>query len=79
MLAKTLGKIDRFYPILIAVLIALAYLVIFSLNNIFSALNTASGFDPKIAEEKTKVDKEKLDKAYRVFFERTVYKINFAQ
>jgi len=79
MLTKALGKIDRFYPILLVVLITLAYLVIFSLNNIFSALNTASGFDQKIAEAKTKIDKDKLDKAYKTFFERTIYKINFVQ
>jgi len=79
MLAKVLGKIDRFYPILAIVLIALMVLVVFSLKNIFSALNTASEFDPKIAEAKTKIDKEKLDKAYKAFFERQIYKLDFTQ
>ena len=79
MLAKTLAKIDRFYPILAAVLIALSILVLFSLKSVLFGLATASEFDPEIAEAKTKIDSENLNKAYKVVFEKEVLKLNLAQ
>jgi len=79
MLAKTLGKIDWFYPILAVVLIALSILVLFSLRSVLNALNVASEFDPDVAVAKTKINVDKLDKAYSVAFEREILKLDFAQ
>jgi len=79
MLGKTLAKIDRFYPILAVVLIALSVLVLISLKSVLSGLTTSSEFDPDIAEAKTKIDSENLTKAYKAVFEKEVLKLNLAQ
>lgn len=79
MLGKNLRKIDPFYPILALVLIVLTALVIFSLRSVFNGTNTASEFDPTIATAKTKIDAEKLDKAYRATFEKEIQKLELVQ
>ncbi len=64
MLTKTLAKIDRYYPILVAVVIGLTVLIIFTLRGIFTALNTASEFDPDLGATTLKIDKTTLDDVY---------------
>ncbi|KKU12351.1 MAG: hypothetical protein UX19_C0002G0058 [Candidatus Woesebacteria bacterium GW2011_GWA1_45_8] len=64
MLTKTLAKIDRYYPILVAVIVGLTILIIFSLRGIFTALNTASEFDPDLVAPSVKVEKARLDSVF---------------
>lgn len=79
MLGKTLAKIDRFYPILGVVLIALSILVIFSLKSVLFGIVLASEFDPDIAEAKTRIDSDNLIKAHKAAFEKEVLRLNLAQ
>ena len=65
MLAKTLGEIDRFYPILAVTLIVLSALTIFTFKGIFSALKTAGKVDEQIVGVQIQLDKAKLDQAYK--------------
>jgi hypothetical protein len=64
MLTKTLAKIDRYYPILGVVAIGLIVLMVFTLKGIFTALNTASEFDPDLGATTLKIDKASLDDVY---------------
>lgn len=79
MLGKTLGKIDRFYPIMGVVLIALLALVLFSLRSVLNGINTASEFDPAIATARTKIDVPLIEKAYKATFDKQVQKLDLAQ
>ena len=73
---KRLSKIDRYYPILAIVVVGLTILLIFTFNGIFRALNTASEFDPNLANPSSKVDKTKLDEVYEKIKNRNIPVIN---
>jgi len=79
MLGKTLAKIDWFYPILAVVLIALSALGLFTLNSIFKGVNTASEFDPQVANTKIKIDGDNLNKAYSAVFDKQILRLEFTQ
>ncbi|OGM15979.1 hypothetical protein A2V56_04420 [Candidatus Woesebacteria bacterium RBG_19FT_COMBO_42_9] len=79
MLGKTLGKIDRFYPILVIVLIALSVLVFFSLRSVFNGLTNASEFDLGVAPSNTKINEKNLNEAYKEVSEKPVLKFDLAQ
>jgi hypothetical protein len=72
MLTKTLAKIDRYYPILAVVIIGLCVLMFITLKGIFTALNTASEFDPQLGETTLKVDRATLDGVYERLKNRQV-------
>lgn len=72
MLTKTLAKIDRYYPILVVVVIGLTVLMIFTLRGIFTAFNTANEFDPELGASTLKIDKSALDEAYEKIINRKV-------
>jgi len=61
MLKTRLAKIDRFYPIFAVVVLGIIILIIFTLRAIFTAVNTASEFDPELGVPSTKVEKSMLD------------------
>jgi len=64
MLTKTLAKIDRYYPILVVVVIGLTVLMIFTLRGLFTAFNTANEFDPQLGASTLKIDKKTLDETF---------------
>jgi hypothetical protein len=72
MLTKTLAKIDRYYPILAVVVVGLTILIIFTLKGIFTAINTASEFDPELGASTLKIDKAALDDVYDKITNRKV-------
>ena len=64
MLTTNLEKVNKFYLVLIAILILLAVMVIFSFRGVFSAYLTAYEIDQESFGNNTKVDKEKLEESY---------------
>jgi hypothetical protein len=61
-------KIDKFYIVLIFVLILLATMLIFTFRSVFSAYNTAYEIDPGVVGVPFKVDEEKFNEAYEWVF-----------
>ncbi len=57
-------KIDKFYLVLIGILIPVAVLMAFSFKTIFSAFFLASDLSEKNIGSEVKIDKEKFDEAY---------------
>ena len=64
MLPKTLGTVDRFYPILALTLIILIVLAVFTFKGVISALTTAAKIDEQIAGSAVQLNLSKLDQAY---------------
>jgi len=64
MLPKTLGTVDRFYPILTLTLIILIALAIFTFTGVISALTTAAKIDEQIAGSAVQLNLSKLDQVY---------------
>ena len=70
MLAINWEKIDKFYIVLAIVLIAMAVILIFAVKGIFSSYLTAYEIDYSSISSELRIDKDKLDEAYRWIFER---------
>jgi hypothetical protein len=64
MLAK-ITKIDRYYLILLALLLALSGMVIFTAKSVFTGISTSREVDSQLLEASLpRLDKGNLDKAY---------------
>jgi hypothetical protein len=76
---KAWAKIDRFYPILALISVALLVLVILTFKNIFSSILTA--YEPKeVSEDSTlRIDKERLDNAYKAVFNKEIIPLEISQ
>lgn len=59
-----LEKVDKFYLVLLVVLVLMALLMIISFKGIFSAFNSAYELDQSSFAKELKIDKEKLNEAY---------------
>lgn len=64
MLPKTLGTVDRFYPILAFALIILITLTVFTFRGVVSALTTAAKIDEQIAGSAAQLNLSELDQVY---------------
>jgi len=64
MLPKTLGTVDRFYPILTLALIILIALAVFTFKGVISALTAAAKIDEQIAGSAVQLNLSKLDQVY---------------
>jgi hypothetical protein len=64
------AKIDKFYPILVSVMILLAALFILTFRAIFSAFQTAYEPAQGLNEAEGKIDKAKLDESYNFVFNK---------
>ena len=70
-----LESVDRFYIVLITVLILMAILVIFSFRGTFSAILSSYEIDPDALSVGVIVDKNNLNNAYDWVFERGSVKL----
>ncbi len=69
MSASPLAKIDRFFIILVAILLALSLFVFFTFKNIFSAIVSAYEVGQE-TNAQIRLDKDKLKQAETKAFER---------
>lgn len=69
---KAWQKIDRFFPILAVVLAIMAVLLIFTFRSIFSTLTTAHEVDLKIPDSELRIDKDRLNEAHKVVYEKEI-------
>lgn len=76
---KVWEKIDRFYPILIVVLIMLSALVVFVVRGIFTSIITSFDVQQEEGKSVVRVDKSKLDSAYSAAFNKEVVRLNISQ
>jgi len=79
MSTKSLPVIDRFYLILAGVLIALLFLITFTLRGVFSAVKTAAEIDKSLTGPKIGVDLDKLNQAYQAVFEKQNISLDLAR
>lgn len=76
---RVLPKVDRFYYILVAVLAALSLLVVFTFKGIFSSIISAYGVEQEVNEAELRVDRTKLDNAYKAVFEKGIIPLEIAR
>lgn len=70
-----LERIDKFYLILVAVLILMSTLFIFTIKGAVSLFLTAYEFDSQLVPQSVRVNREKLDEAFNFAFNRGVVKL----
>ena len=73
---KAWKKIDKYYPLLIFVLIVLAGLTIYTFRSVFSAIFSAYEVETKIPDSELIIDKDKLDEAESLIFEKEIVPLN---
>lgn len=76
---KTWQKIDRFYPLLLFVLILLAVLVVYTFRGIFSTMISAYEVDQGLQGAKIRVNNENLDKASKIITEEKYIPLEVAR
>lgn len=76
---KAWQKIDKFFPILFVVVLALAVIVVFTFRSIFSAVNTAQETDEGGLEDQLRIDKHKIDDATKAVFEREIIPLEITE
>ena len=64
------AKIDKFYPILFAVMSVLAVLFVLTFRSIFSAFQTAYEIGQDVSEAEARIDKARLDESYDFVFNK---------
>lgn len=69
MSTKASPKIDKFYAILIAIMLFLAALTIFTFGELFSTLISAYEIE-EFSDSELKIDKKRLEEAHKGIFEK---------
>lgn len=67
---KAWRKIDKFFPMLVVVMLLLAALVILTFRGIFSAVTTAYEPEEEMLNSEFRIDKNKLEESHKAVFER---------
>lgn len=65
-----LAKIDKFYIFFLAIMSLLAVMLVFTFKTLFSSFIIAYEVDQTEKAKETRIDKERLDKAYQFAFEK---------
>ena len=76
MSVKILSKLDRFYLLLAVVLLVLLLLVIITFREIVNSLTMTNKDGQKSALALTGINKENLDKAYEMIFNKKIVSID---
>lgn len=69
MSTKASPKIDKFYAILIAIMLFLAALTIFTFRELFSTIISAYEIE-EFSDSELKIDKKRLEEAHKGIFEK---------
>jgi len=70
MLTTDWEKTDKFYIILVAVLVTLSVLLVFSFRGVFSAFLTSYEIDQAAISSGVKIQEERLDEVYSWVFNK---------
>lgn len=75
MLETNSQKIDKYLVSLVAVLVIMAVLLVFSFKGVFSSFLNASSFDPSTVGSVTRVNQNDLNEAYTWAFGKVPEKL----
>ena len=75
MYRKNLLKLDKFYYLFGAVMVAVSFYVVFIFKMIFDAINTSADIGAQFTEVELKIDRDKLIKAVSVAGEKEEVKL----
>lgn len=67
---KPFRKIDKFYPLFVIVMIALAFLTIYTFRGIFSSLISAFETEVNVDDAKIHIDRANLDAAVKAVYDK---------
>ena len=75
MYLKNLLKLDKFYYLFAAVMLAVSFFVVYVFKVIFDSINTSADIGTQFTEVELKIDRDKLNKAVSVASEKEVVKL----
>lgn len=75
MYLKNLLKLDNFYYLFMAVMLAVSFFVVFAFKVIFDSINTSADIGTQFTEVELKIDRDKLNEAVSVAGEKEVVKL----
>lgn len=70
MLTRQFRKIDSFYPVFIVVVVALAFLTIYTFRGIFSSVIAAFETEVNVDDAKIHIDRARLDAAIKAVYDK---------
>ena len=75
MYLKNLLKLDKFYYLFAAVMLAVSFFVVYVFKVIFDSINASADIGTQFTEVELKIDRDKLNKAVSVASEKEVVKL----
>lgn len=72
MSTKAWGKIDKFIPLMLVVLVITAGFMIYVFREVFSVLSLAHEVEIKQADIELRINKDQLSEAYGIVFEQEI-------
>lgn len=69
-------KNKRIYYLSFVVIIAVAALLVLTFRGVFSAVSTAYELDYVVQDSELRIDKDNLEAAYKIYYEREIPKLN---